>query len=304
MTHTIATKTTVSQSAVTQTIGTQTVVSQSAVTQTLGTQTVSQSAVTQTLGTQTVVTQTVGAQPTDTPDNGLTLRIMPLGASITYGWLSTDGNGYREHLLTRLLDEGLSSTTATAVSYVGSRHHGIMTQNEVEGWPGLRIDQILPKARTSVPRYLPNVILLNAGTNDCVQDFDVDSTTRASHAEPQLTSDASDNVGSRLRAVVGGLLGWSPNVTVVVSTLVNNMNAATQARVDDANGQFRDVTRDMQAAGMRVVLADMSAAAGGPNRTTMTDVTHPNDDGYALMANRWYAALVEANEKGFIVQPV
>lgn len=229
---------------------------------------------------------------------GNSLRIMPLGASITWGLLSTDGNGYRNDLLTLLEKGGVRDA-----AYVGSRNNGTMADNAVEGWPGLLIDAITHKAREAVPRYLPNVILLNAGTNDCVRDVDVDSTTQLSLVEPALTSNSTYDIGTRMRLMVEYLVEWSPRATVVMSTLVNNMEPATQARVDDANAKFRHVARELQGEGLRVVLAEMDAAAGGPNKTTMADVTHPDDTGYGLMANRWYAALVDASKRGFIVQP-
>lgn len=226
------------------------------------------------------------------------MRIMPLGASITYGFLSTDGNGYREDLL-GLLQQGGN----TDVSYVGSRNNGTMVENAVEGWPGWRIDQVLPKAQASVPKFLPNVVLINVGTNDCVQDFNMDNTTKTLAAQPALTADSSFGVGSRLRIMVEDVLTMSPNATVVLSTLILNKNATINARVDDANAQYRSVASALQAEGRRVVLADMSAAAGGPTEATMADSTHPNDVGYSLMANRWYVALQEAADKGMIVAP-
>lgn len=223
---------------------------------------------------------------------------MPLGASITYGFLSTDGNGYRNDLL-GLLQRGGN----TAVTYVGSRNNGTMADNAVEGWPGFRIDQVLPKARASVPQDLPNVILLNVGTNDCAQNYNLDNTTKQSTAAPQLTANATDTVGTRMRSLVDDLLAWSPNATVIMSTLILNRKTAINARVDKTNTKYRAVAADLQAAGLRVVLADMGADAGGPNATTMADSTHPNDVGYALMANRWYVALGEASDKGMIVAP-
>lgn len=230
--------------------------------------------------------------------NDTALRIMPLGASITYGWLSTDGNGYREDLL-GLLQRGGNSK----VTYVGSRNNGTMSENAVEGWPGYRIDQVMAKASTAVPHYLPNVILINVGTNDCVQNWNMDNTTVQSKVEPSLTTNATFGVGDRMRSFVDQLLVWSPNATVVLSTLILNKNNATNTRVNDANSQYRDAAAALKAEGKRVVLADMTTAAGGPNITTMADVTHPNDVGYALMANRWYIALQEASQEGLIVAP-
>lgn len=223
---------------------------------------------------------------------------MSLGASITYGYRSSDGNGYRNDLL-GLLQKGGN----TNVTYVGSRNNGTMAENAVEGWPGYRIDQVLPKAQASVPKSLPNVILLNLGTNDCVQGYNIDNTTKQSTTAPQLTANATNTVGTRMRTLVEDLLAWSPNATVVLSTLILNKRAVTNARVADTNAQYRRQAEALQAAGRRVILADMSAAAGGPNASTMADSTHPNDVGYALMANRWYVALAEASDKGMIVAP-
>lgn len=223
---------------------------------------------------------------------------MPLGASITFGFLSTDGNGYREDLL-GLLQRGGNQD----VSYVGSRNNGTMAENAVEGWPGFRIDQVLTKAQVSVPKFVPNVVLLNVGTNDCVQDFNLDNTTKQLQSQPTLTADPSFGIGSRLRLMIEDIFGMSPNATVVLSTLILNKDPAVNAHVDDANAQYREVAAALQADGRRVVLADMGASAGGPNASTMADRTHPNDVGYALMANRWYAALQEAGNKGLIVAP-
>ncbi|KAJ4385592.1 hypothetical protein N0V93_010021 [Gnomoniopsis smithogilvyi] len=226
------------------------------------------------------------------------LHIMPLGASITYGYLSTDGNGYREDLL-GLLNRGGN----TAVKYVGFRQNGTMTNNFVEGWPGYRIDQVYSKAAQHVPEFLPNVVLLNAGTNDCVQNWNIKNTTKQSTAAPAMTANATIDVGTRMRMLVEDVLAWSPNATVVMSTLILNKNLATNTLVNVANQQFRSVAADLQSAGQRVVLAEMITTAGGPNLTTMADRTHPNDVGYAMMADKWYEALTEAGTKGMIVAP-
>src|SRR5690242_5279196 len=48
------------------------------------------------------------------------LRILPLGASITWGEKSTDGNSYRKHLRDQLRFDGWN------VNMVGSRSNGTM----------------------------------------------------------------------------------------------------------------------------------------------------------------------------------
>lgn len=223
------------------------------------------------------------------------LRIMPLGASITYGWLSTDGNGYREDLRGLLARGG-----NTNVTYVGSRNNGTMANNAVEGWPGYRIDQVWPKANVSVPADQPNLVLLNVGTNDCGQNWNLLNTTQPSTANEKFTASATNDVGTRMRLLVEDLFTWSPNTTVVMSTLIINLNAATNKRVDEANAQFLAVATALQAEGKHVVLANMSASAGGPNATTMADHTHPDDVGYALMADKWYEAIEVAGTNGWL----
>lgn len=51
------------------------------------------------------------------------VRAMPLGASITYGYKSTDGNGYRKDLRDKLRKAGYP------VNMVGSRKSGTMKDN-------------------------------------------------------------------------------------------------------------------------------------------------------------------------------
>lgn len=98
------------------------------------------------------------------------LRILPLGASITYGQMSIDGNGYRKALRDQLRYDGWN------VNMVGSNSGGTMNDRDVEGFPGYRVDQVDVRAHTVATLYKPNVILINAGTDDATQDYYVSST--------------------------------------------------------------------------------------------------------------------------------
>jgi len=62
------------------------------------------------------------------------LRILPLGASITQGIGSTDGNGYRKHLRDYLRFQGWK------VNMVGTKHEGTMADN-VRAPEQLLVDQ-------------------------------------------------------------------------------------------------------------------------------------------------------------------
>lgn len=82
-------------------------------------------------------TETVEASPLSGPcdDKPFMLRVMPLGASITYGFRSTDGNGYRNHLRDRLRSEGWK------VNMVGSLKAGTMYDN-------VRQSRLIPRSET------------------------------------------------------------------------------------------------------------------------------------------------------------
>ena len=84
------------------------------------------------------------------------LRILPLGASIVYGTDSSDGNGFREDLRSQLVANGAS------VNYVGQVQAGSMIDNDVSGFPGLRIEQVAPLMENALP-WLPSLIIIHVG---------------------------------------------------------------------------------------------------------------------------------------------
>ncbi|KAM0332345.1 hypothetical protein ACHAQA_002622 [Verticillium albo-atrum] len=200
---------------------------------------------------------------------------MPLGGSITHGVGSSDGNGYRQILLETLLSHGYSA------QMVGSRRTGSMRNNDHEGWRGFRIDQIDRQARRSVAALRPNVLAVNAGSNDCVQDFRI------------------GDVGRRVGHVLEYLWSASPGSTVLLSTLLVSADKGVNARVLDVNEQIRDLAGLMASQGGRVVLVDMQCPTG-PRLCDLVDGTHPNDTGYGKMAALWFQGLQEALSKGLV----
>lgn len=86
------------------------------------------------------------------------MRVMPLGASITSGYGSSDGNGYRQILKDALSKRGLN------VNYVGTQHSGNMTDDANEAYGGLRIEQAQAEIAMGL-KYLPSVVLILLGSN-------------------------------------------------------------------------------------------------------------------------------------------
>ncbi|KAI0423960.1 carbohydrate esterase family 3 protein [Xylaria sp. FL1042] len=207
---------------------------------------------------------------------GIWLRIMPLGASISYGLTSSDGNGYRKFLRDQIVDYG------NPVNMVGSRRNGTMDDNDVEGWPGYIIDQVHTKANTAVPKYKPNVVLVNVGTNDCSGDVDL------------------PNAGERMSNLLDDVFKGSPRATIILSTLLVRSDEEKQECVEDLNSQFKTVAVAQRAKGRRLVLVDMQPP-DGPTTAELVDGIHPNETGYAKMASIWFDGIKEADEAGFLL---
>jgi lysophospholipase L1-like esterase len=206
---------------------------------------------------------------------------MPLGGSITYGLGSSDGSGYRKALYDMLVARG------HAVEMVGSRNSGSMSSNANEGWPGRRIDQIHSKAIKSTVKLLPNIFTVNAGSNDCLQGFEIDSA------------------GARIDAMLQDL--WKtglPDATVILSTLVVAVDPSVNERVLRVNDQIRGLVRERRRSGGdsngNVFLADMYSSTGPQLTDLVEDGIHPNDEGYVKMAQIW----TESIEKALIVGEV
>ncbi|OLN87895.1 hypothetical protein CCHL11_00163 [Colletotrichum chlorophyti] len=208
----------------------------------------------------------------------VSLRIMPLGASITHGEKSSDGNGYRERLLELLVADG------NPVDYVGFNPNGTMADPDNEGWPGYRISQVLDKAKISVPVTLPNLVLINAGTNDCAQDFD------------------PDNAGARTLEMLEYIWDTSTRASIVLSTLLPNGKNTTEACVLRVNEQFKQLVEEQQAKSKKVVLVDMHSDQG-VLKSDLVDGTHPSDEGYAKMANIWFEGIKDAASRGWLESP-
>jgi lysophospholipase L1-like esterase len=220
----------------------------------------------------------LGARALEPLNIPVPLRIMPLGASITWGQGSSEGNGYRNDLCVQLSNAG------NRVNMVGSRRSGSMKDNDLEGWPGYRIDQVHVKGNASLGKWKPNVVLINVGTNDAVQNANI---TMA---------------GQRMELLLNDLYALSPRAVVLLSTLLVNKNPSTERNVVSINQQFKDVVRKLRVAGRKIAVADMHSD-DGPAPGDLVDQTHPNDVGYKKMANIWYAGLLQASDAGWLQSP-
>lgn len=222
------------------------------------------------------------AEPIKAPEplsKGLELRIMPLGASITNGIRSSHGNGYREELFRTIAKNG------NKLNMVGTQSNGTMKDNNNEGHPGYTIDAVFGCAKEAVPKMKPNVVLINLGTNDAIQNKDV------------------DHAGERMEKLINYLYDTVKETTVILSALIPNKNKDHEANVVKINKQFVDLYHKLHGQKKRIVYVDMHGPNGPKVEDITDDGTHPNDEGYKKMAALWYKALQVASYRNYISKP-
>lgn len=208
------------------------------------------------------------------------LRILPVGASVTFGVGSTMGDSYRKDLLDLLKAQG------TTAEMVGSKQHGKdFANNQVEATSGFVIAQIAKSVQTAAPKFRPNLVLLDAGTNNCNKGGEV------------------PDAGKQVAAIVDDVYARSPGATVVLATVLANKDAAQDKCRVGVNAQYQALAADLAAKKARFVLADMRSPEG-PTTADLSDSRHPNDAGYAKMAAVWLKGIQEAQAKGFLTAPV
>jgi lysophospholipase L1-like esterase len=216
------------------------------------------------------------------PGDGSPCRIMPLGDSITFGIGARtpvfDQGGYRMELFRRARADG------HAITFVGRQANGPMNiVNEPfpsahEGYPGATINdgnnQLANRVDAAIAASNPDIVLLMIGTNDVNGNV--------------------NNPPDDLRNLINQITSGAPDALLVVAQIVPTRTAGTNTRVQAYNTSVANLVRESAAAGRHVALVDMfSAFVNNANFATalLNDDLHPNDTGYVVMAQTWYAAI-------------
>lgn len=206
---------------------------------------------------------------------GRELRVLPLGDSITWGFRSADGDGYRQALQEHLAGSNLN--------FIGSQHSGTMQDNANEGHNGKVIADIAGFAQSSLPHH-PNIVLLHAGTNDLFYD------------PPPQPYDAAPQ---RLDDLIGEVLAVSPAAAILVAQIIVSGDPVVEARHKTFNEQVVKLTTAREAQGQHVLAVDFSSV----QPSELVDMVHPTDEGYRKMAQVWFGAVKDVDQKGWIQTP-
>jgi lysophospholipase L1-like esterase len=197
------------------------------------------------------------------------VRVMPLGSSTTDGNTAPDTNGgYRPDLWQMLVGAGWS------VDFVGPNRDADQKIGDPDhaGFGGMRIDFFDGKVDEWMATYQPDIILMHAGANDVLQDYDL------------------PNAPTRLGGLIDHLLAARPTVAIYVATIGPiTANANDPAQVDAFNAAANTVVQTRANAGKNVHFVDNRAAFKPSDGAA--DHMHLTHSGYSKLASRWFGAL-------------
>ena len=227
-----------------------------------------------------------------------TLRIMPLGNSITAGNMCVNGTihsctpigghiavGYRLRLLNLLTASGYN------IDFVGTETYGnaLMSDSDCAGFGGISDGNLANVMETGTSSHTgwkssgpymnsnpADVVLLHIGTNDI------------------LAADTANNDVDRiLDAIDDYETSHGTNVMVFLARIISTRGdpCNTNPRVKAYNRMMDDLAATRRANGDQLILVDMECAAGLDYNNDMMDEVHPNQDGYDKMGKAWYDAI-------------
>jgi len=209
-------------------------------------------------------------------DSNTTIKIMPLGDSITYDNSIADltdprpisrRTAYRSHLWYMLRDAGYGA------DFVGSRSAGWAVtppfDPDNEGHPGWHSDDIAEKTYDYMTHSTPDIVLLHIGTND-------KQTSIAGIRTILREIDTYEEVSGQ-------------SVRVIVALIIDKQEKNNIIRIFNKKLQVLLTSRLLD--GDNIAIVDMYKGAGLIT-ADYADNLHPNTNGYKKMAKVWFNALI------------
>jgi lysophospholipase L1-like esterase len=208
------------------------------------------------------------------------IRIMPLGDSITKGYINSDCetstcNGYRKPLYNLITGFG-----GYEVDFVGSLQHGDFDENQHEGHAGYMADvtgveigignSIALETCSWISVHPADIVLLHAGTNDIVKD--------------------PNDIGKILDEIYS-CNDRKEKTWVVLALIINRYNGDNQATTA-FNQALRSYAENRIAQGDKIVIVDQEHALVYP--ADMYNEEHPKPSGYQKMADAWWLQGLQA----------
>lgn len=191
---------------------------------------------------------------------GATVKIMPLGDSLTVGYPQNEG-GYRPTLWQKLTEAGFS------VQFVGSVFDGFAWAQPLhEGHNGWTIADIHGQVANWLTVYEPDIVLLLIGTNDV------------------LSGDPAGMIAD-LRELLVTMTATRPQMRLAVGTLPPINDPVYNAQVTAFNQLLPALIQEQAHAGRRVTWVDLNTPF---NTGDLLDGVHLTTAGYQKLGEAWY----------------
>jgi len=218
---------------------------------------------------------------------GESIRIMPMGDSITFGIGET--GGYRKYLYDDLTKkgykidmvgpEGASKATANSITYDDNHagYSGYTIKYGLGFFSGQEGDGSLYNVlqlKDAVKKAQPDIILLIIGTNDMSGNHSTESCT--------------DDLHSLLDYIIGDM----PSHCVIFLSSIPDLMGNNTPKVVSYNEAVKKVASEYQSKGENVRFADIHGCMNGM-ADMGTDQVHPNGSGYKKMGD-YFAEVVDS----------
>ncbi|HYP07667.1 MAG TPA: SGNH/GDSL hydrolase family protein, partial [Bryobacteraceae bacterium] len=193
-------------------------------------------------------------------------RIMPLGDSITSGFNSSPGWGYRGPLWNKFHERGLG------IDYVGEYRDGPSSflDPDHQGGLGQTTDGQTGLAPDLMKRYKPDVVLLMTGSNDIE------------------SGDSPAQLRSEMRQLLDTIAAHRPNAKIFVSTLTPlASDQPGSSLIPSANREIKAAVAEAARKGQNVELVQPKLSL-----SDLADGVHLDAGGHAKLAQAWYSAVM------------
>lgn len=181
-------------------------------------------------------------------------------------------NGFRQDLKDLLEPQ--------QIDYIGSQTSGTMEDKQHEGYPGFTIKAVTEKIDGAIAQH-PDIVLIHVGTNDC----NLDPPPEPFEEAPQRLSNLVDKIAAA-----------NPKAVILLSQLIASTTPRTQENIDILNAAIPDISKNQRSQGKRVLTVDMRSVT----TDYLVDELHPNEEGFAIMAQKWKEAIHKAKKLGWI----
>jgi len=201
---------------------------------------------------------------------GATIRIMPLGNSITRAVAGSELEmGYRRMLYLDLVNAGYD------IDFVGSQIDGLVEDfdRDHEGHSGWEADEIRDNVYNWLVANPADYVLLHIGTNDVTHNHvDVNEVDQLLDSIDQFETD------------------YANPIKVLLARIVHRTDALTPKTII-FNDSVEALVLDRVLNGDDIVIVGMDTALTYPD--DIADKVHPNQSGYDKMARTWFNHLLE-----------